>query len=107
MITTSEYITIRKTLRKGTVSSYDTSGTSLFLKHNGEQRRFNADVIVNSLINGDGYIRFDLVPLWGDGSYSLSITAENNSDLDTNGVKLVTLATGYIKKITNSNTLEL
>ena len=41
----------------------------------------------------------------GDGSYSFYIGAENNDDLDVGGINLQRIGTGYIKKITNSNTL--
>ena len=107
MITTSSSINITKTLRKGSITTYGTSNISLFIKTNGTQKRFDATTVINSSVDANGLITFSNVPLWEDGSYSLYITAENNNNLDVNGIDLVTLATGYIKKITNSNMLEL
>lgn len=105
MITTDSVINIKKDLKAGVVTSYTTSNVSVFLKHNGEQRRFNASVVINSTATSTGYISFASIPLWGDGSYSVYITAEQDADLDVNGVVLETLGTGYIKKITNVSTL--
>lgn len=105
MITTSNNVTIRKVLRSGTVTNYTVDKVSLFITHNGEQKRFNSTLIVNATSTSGGIVEFIGVPLWGDGSYSLYITAENNSDLDTEGVKLDKLASGYIKKITNTDLL--
>lgn len=107
MITTSENVTITKTLRYGVVTSYNVDNVSLFMAHNGEQKRFNATSVVNGTATSSGLVSFVGVPLWGDGSYSLYITAENTSDLDANGVGLNKLATGFIKKITNVSLLEL
>lgn len=107
MITASSSINITKKLRKGSNTAYGTSNVSLFIKTNGTQKRFDATTVVNSSVGADGLITFSNVPLWEDGSYSLYITAESSSDLDVSGVNLVTLATGYIKRITNSNILEL
>lgn len=107
MITTSTSVTITKVIPMGSVSTYTTGTVSLFIKSNNVQKRFDASSVVNSGLTSTGLITFSDVPLWGDGSYSLYITAENNSDLDGNGVQLTKLATGYIKKITNSDTLAL
>ncbi len=107
MITTSGNVTITKTLRYGVVTSYDVENVSLFMSHNGEQKRFTASSVVNATPTSSGLVTFASVPLWGDGSYSLYITAENNSDLDVNGVGLNKLATGFIKKITNVSLLQL
>ena len=105
MITASSSINITKKLRKGSNTAYGTSNVSLFIKTNGTQKRFDATTVVNSSVGADGLITFSNVPLWEDGSYSLYITAENNNDLDVNGVELTKLASGYIKKITNTATL--
>ena len=105
MITTSTSVDVQKVIRSGTVTSYTADKVSLFMTHNGEQKRFTADSITNATSNSSGLITFTGVPLWGDGSYSMYITAESDSDLDTNGVQLVRLGTGYIKKITNVETL--
>ena len=107
MITTSENVTITKMLRYGVVTNYDVENVSLFMSHNGEQKRFTASSVVNATPTSSGLVTFADVPLWGDGSYSLYITAESVSDLDTSGVMLDKLATGYIKKITNVSTLVL
>ena len=107
MITTSTNVTITKTLRHGVVTNYNVNNTSLFMTHNGEQKRFNATSVVNATSTSSGLVTFTNIPLWGDGSYSLYITAENNSDLDVSGIGLNKLATGFIKKITNVSTLEL
>ena len=107
MITTSENVTITKMLRYGVVTSYNADNVSLFISHNGEQKRFTASSVVNATLTSSGLVTFASVPLWGDGSYSLYITAENNSDLDVNGVGLNKLATGFIKKITNVSLLPL
>lgn len=105
MITTSSTVTIRKVIRAGVATSYTADKVSLFIKSNGEQKRFNASSVVNATTKASGLVEFTSVPLWGDGSYSLYITAESVSDLDTSGVVLDKLATGYIKKITNVDTL--
>lgn len=107
MITTSSMITITKTLRLGSVTTYSADAVSLFIKNNGDQKRYDATSVVNSTVNSNGLITFSNVPLPIDGSYSLYITAEGNIDLDTNGVNLTKLATGFIKKITNEETLAL
>ena len=107
MITTSDNVTITKVLRYGVVTVYDVDKISLFMSHNGEQKRFTANEVINSTATSSGLVTFADVPLWGDGSYSLYITAENLSDLDVSGVKLNKLATGFIKKITNTNLLAL
>lgn len=107
MITTSSTVTITKTLRLGKVTSYDIANVSLFIKCNSTQKRFDASAILNSTLTTQGLITFDNVPLWEDGSYSLYITSEDNTDLDTSGSQLTKLATGYIKKITNVSTLSL
>lgn len=105
MITTSESINVNKVLRLGVVTTYAPENISLFIKHEGIQKRFTATSVLNSTLSANGSVVFDSVPLWGDGSYSMYITAESNTDLDTNGVGLTKLATGYIKKITNETTL--
>lgn len=107
MITTSENVTITKTLRHGVVTNYNVNNISLFMSHNGEQKRFNATSVVNATSTSSGLVTFASIPLWGDGSYSLYITAENGADLDVSGVGLDKLATGFIKKITNVSTLAL
>lgn len=107
MITTSENVTINKVLRLGVVTTYAPESVSLFIKHEGTQKRFTATSVTNSTLSANGSVVFESVPLWGDGSYSMYITAESNADLDTNGVGLTKLATGYIKKITNESTLVL
>lgn len=107
MITTSGSVTVQKVIRAGVVTSYTADKVSLFIKSNGEQKRYNADSVVNATATSSGLIEFTAVPLTSDGSYSLYITAENVSDLDTNGVVLDKLATGYIKKITNVSTLTI
>lgn len=107
MITTSTSISVTKVLRKGVVTAYSVGSVSLFVKFNGSTKRYNASALVNSSASADGLITFTAIPLAEDGSYSVWITADNNADLDTNGVSLDKLATGYIKKITNVSTLEL
>ena len=107
MITTSEYVTITKTLRYGVTTYYGVDNVSLFMSHNGEQKRFTANYVVNATPTSSGLVTFVNVPLWGDGSYSLYITAENVGDLDVSGVGLKKLATGFIKKITNVSLLPL
>ena len=107
MITTDSNVNIRKSLKAGIATAYTIGSVSVFLKHNNEQKRFNASAVVNATSTSSGYISFNGIPLWGDGSYSVYITAEDSSDLDTTGVVLSRLATGYIKKITNVSTLEV
>lgn len=107
MITTSEMVTIEKVIRSGVVTTYIPDKISLFIKHEGLQKRFTATSVVNATTTASGLISFVNVPLWTDGSYSLYITAEDNEDMDINGVGLNRLATGYIKKITNVSTLTL
>ena len=107
MITTSTTVNIQKTLRHGVVTNYTPDKISLFMSHDGTQKRFTADEVTNSSKTSSGLVKFNNVPLWGDGSYSLYITAENQADLDISGVNLNKIATGFIKKITNVNTLEL
>ena len=105
MITTGENVTIQKVIRAGIVTSYTIDKVSLFIKHNGEQKRFNATSIINATTTESGLVEFTSVPLWGDGSYSLYVTAESNVDLDISGVSMVKLGSGYIKKIPVDNTL--
>ena len=107
MITTSDSVNIHKVLRHGVVTDYTPDRISLFMSYNGAQKRFTADEVVNSSETSSGLVKFNNVPLWGDGSYSLYITAENEADFDISGVNLNKIATGFIKKITNVNTLEL
>ncbi len=107
MITTSDSVNIRKTLRHGVATYYTPERISLFMSYNGTQKRFTANQVINSNATSSGLVEFNNVPLWGDGSYSLYITAENEADLDVSGVNLNKIATGFIKKITNVNTLEL
>ena len=107
MITTSGNVTITKKLRHGVVTSYGTGNVSLFMSHNGEQKRFNANSVVNATLTSSRLVTFTNVPLWRDSSYSLYITAENSSDLDVSGVMLNKLATRFIKKITNVSLLPL
>ena len=105
MITTSGNINVNKVIRAGVATSYSPNNVSLFIRHEGQQKRFTATSITNASTTSSGLIVFSNVPLWGDGSYSFYITAENNTDLDVNGVGLTKLATGYVKKITNTNTV--
>ena len=105
MITTSNSINIHKELISGKITSYTLDKVSLFMVHEGVQKRFNATSITNATANAEGLIVFNNVPLWGDGSYSFYITAENVADLDVPGVDLVKLASGYVKKITNVDTI--
>jgi hypothetical protein len=107
MITTSSTITVRKTIRLGVVTNYTTDNVSLFIKHDGIQKRFNATDVVNATETSIGVITFSDIPLTGDGSYSVYVTAEGDIDIDTNGVELEKLATGYIKKITNQSILDI
>lgn len=105
MITTSGNINVNKVIRAGVATAYTPDKVSLFIKHEGLQKRFTATSITNASTVASGLIVFTNVPLWGDGSYSFYITAENNADLDVNGVGLDKLATGYVKKITNTDTV--
>lgn len=105
MITTSGNVTIRKVIRAGVVTNYTIDKVSLFIKHNGEQKRFNASSVVNATTTASGLVEFTSVPLWGDGSYSLYVTAESDAYLDISGVSMVKLGSGYIKKIPVDNTL--
>ena len=105
MITTSESVNVNKVIRLGTVTTYAPGSVSLFVKHEGTQKRFTATTVTNASLTSTGLIKFTSIPLWGDGSYSFYITAESNNDLDTNGIGLDKLATGYIKKITNESTI--
>lgn len=105
MITTSESVNVNKVIRLGTVTTYVPDNVSLFIKHEGTQKRFTATTVTNAGLTSTGLIEFTAIPLWGDGSYSFYITAENNDDMDTNGIGLDKLATGYIKKITNESTI--
>ena len=105
MITTSASINIHKELRSGKITSYTLDKVSLFMVHDGVQKRFNATSITNATANAEGLIVFNNVPLWGDGSYSFYITAENIADIDASGVDLIKLASGYVKKITSVNTI--
>lgn len=107
MITTSDVVEIHKVLRLGPVTDYTAEKISLFIKHNNIQKRFTAASVLNSTENSNGLIKFENIELWGDGSYSLYVTAENNEDLDVNGVEFDKLATGYINKITNKSLLTI
>ena len=107
MITTSEIINIHKTLRHGVVTNYATNKVSLFIIHNNIQKRFTSNEVTNSSKTSSGIVKFNNIELWGDGSYSFHITAENEEDLDISGVNLQRIGTGYIKKITNSDTLSM
>ena len=107
MITTSEIINIHKTLRHGIDTNYTTNKVSLFITHDNIQKRFDATEVTNSTATSSGIVKFTGIPLWGDGSYSFHITAENSDDLDVSGVNLQRIGTGYLKKITNSNTLNI
>ena len=107
MITTSGIINIHKTLRHGVVTNYATNKVSLFIIHNNIQKRFTSNEVTNSSKTSSGIVKFNNIELWGDGSYSFHITAENEEDLDISGVNLQRIGTGYIKKITNSDTLSM
>ena len=107
MITTSNSVNIRKTLRHGVATHYTPDRISLFMSYNGTQKRFTANSVTNATATSSGLVVFAGVPFWGDGSYLLYITAENEADLDISGVNLNKIATGFIKKITNVDTLEL
>ena len=107
MITTSGIINIHKTLRHGVVTNYATNKVSLFITHDNIQKRFDATEVTNSTTTSSGIVKFIGIPLWGDGSYSFHITAENTDDLDFSGVNLQKIGTGYVKKITNSDTLNI
>ena len=107
MITTSEIINIHKTLRHGVETDYTANKISLFITHNNIQKRFTSNEVTNSTKTSSGLVKFDGIELWGDGSYSFHITAENEEDLDISGVNLQRIGTGYIKKITNSDTLRM
>ena len=107
MITTSDSVNIHKVLRHGVVTNYTPDRISLFMSYNGAQKRFTANSVTNATATSSGLVTFTSVPLWGDGSYSLYITAENSADLDVSGVGLEKIATGFIKKITNASTLKL
>ena len=107
MITVSPVINVTVKLNKGINSGYTAEATSLFIKCNGIQKRFDASSVVNSTVTADGLVTFSGVSLWQDGSYSVYVTTESSTDLDASGVSLITLSTGYIKKITNESTLVL
>ena len=107
MITTSEIINIHKTLRHGVETNYTANKISLLITHNNIQKSFTSNQVTNSTKTSSGLIKFDGIELWGDGSYSFHISAENNADLDISGVNLQRIGTGYIKKITNSDTLNI
>ena len=107
MITTSTSINVQKVLRHGVNTNYTPDKISLFITRNNIQKRFTANEVTNSTATSSGLVKFNNVPLFGDGGYSLYITAENDGDLDVSGVNLQRIGTGYIKKITNSNTLNI
>ena len=107
MVTTSGIVNIHKTLRHGIDTNYTANKVSLFITHNNIQKRFDATEVTNSTTTSSGIVKFTGIPLWGDGSYSFHISAENNADLDVSGVNLQRIGTGYIKKITNSDTLNI
>ena len=105
MITTSSTINIQKILKAGVVTSYTKDKVSVFITNNGSQKRYNATSITNATTDVAGLIVFSGVPLDAYGRYSLYVTAESVSDLDTNGVSMVKLGLGYIKRIPVDNTL--
>ncbi len=105
MITTSSSVTIQKTLRSGIATNYTADKVSVFITNNGSQKRYSATNIVNATSNAAGVVVFTGVPLDEYGSYSLYVTAESVSDLDTNGVSMVKLGSGYIKRIPVESTL--
>ena len=107
MITTSSSVNIRLTLKIGASSGYTLDNVSLFITHDQIQKRFNPTSVVNSTTTSTGLITFENVALWGDGNYSFYVTHENYSSLDTTGVNITKLGSGYIKKITNENTVEI
>ena len=107
MITTSDTITVNKMIRLGVLTNYETTNVSLFVKHDGTEKRFTATSVTNATETSTGLIVFQNIQLWGNGSYSLYVTAENNYDLDVSGTSLEKLATGYIKKISNESTLNI
>jgi len=107
MITTSEIINIHKTLRHGVDTNYTANKVSLFIIHDNIQKRFTSNEVKNSSKTSSGIVKFNNIELWGDGSYSFHITAENEEDLDISGVNLQKIGTGYVKKITNSDTLNI
>lgn len=107
MITTSNIITIEKVLRMGPVTTYTPEMLSLFITNNGVQKRYTASSVVNSSATSSGLVTFTDVPLAVDGNYSLYITGESDVDLDTSGVSLDKLATGFVKKITNISTMRV
>ena len=107
MVTTSGIVNIHKTLRHGVDTNYATNKVSLFIIHDNIQKRFTSNEVTNSSKTSSGIVKFNNIELWGDGSYSFHITAENEEDLDISGVNLQRIGTGYIKKITNSNTLNI
>ena len=107
MITTSGIINIHKTLRHGVDTNYAVNKVSLFIIHDNIQKRFTSNEVKNSSKTSSGIVKFNNIELWGDGSYSFHITAENEEDLDISGVNLQRIGTGYIKKITNSDTLNI
>lgn len=107
MITTSDIITVNKVIRLGVLTNYKITNVSLFVKHDGTQKRFTATSVTNATETSTGLIVFKNIQLWGDGSYSLYVTAEDNDDLDVSGASLEKLATGYIKKISSESTLNI
>ena len=68
MITTSDSVNIRKTLRHGVATNYTPDRISLLMSYNGAQKRFTADEVVNSSETSSGLVKFNNVPLLGDGS---------------------------------------
>lgn len=105
MITTSSSITIQKVLKAGIATNYTTDRVSVFITHNGTQKRYNASSVTQATTLSSGSIWFTSIPLDTYGSYSLHITAEGGSDLDVNGVSMVKLGSGYKKRIPAESTL--
>lgn len=107
MITTSSTVTVTKVLRLGVITLYNVNNVSLFISHNGVQKRIDASAVVNSTLTSQGLITFSNVPLWEDGNFSLYVTSESSTDLNVSNTSLFKLGSGYIKKITNVATLAI
>lgn len=106
MVTTNSTVTVRKVLGAGKTTDYTVDNVSLFLKNKNGTKRFNPTSVTNSSATVVGLLVFE-VPLPELGSYTVKVSAENDSDLDVSGVQINVLATGFIQKIANESVLEM
>lgn len=110
LFTTGTTITLKKVLRKGTVSTFPTAANvyQLSVKNGSNEVLYNPSTItvVQSSLIADGHITVTGVPLT-NGVNLVALARHSNADADAPTLTATSVATGVVYKTASATILEV